>query len=143
MTIPKIRLVDVPDEKGVHIKAAGAKGEKYVYVYAKHYRNAEGKSRHKSISIGKIDDDSGKMTPNANYWSMYGAAPQPTEFDESSYRSYGFAYLAEKSCRDMGLWDCLQEAFGKKATEILATAAFILRCGNSMDGIEPKKNITT
>jgi len=34
-------LVDIPNDDGVHVKSAGAKGEKYVYKYVKYYRNSE------------------------------------------------------------------------------------------------------
>jgi transposase len=36
----------------------------------------------------------------------------------------------------MGLWDCLQKRFGKKTNEIIAVAAFMIREGNAMDGID-------
>jgi transposase len=136
MTLPMNNLVDVPDEKGVHIKSAGVKGEKYVYKYTKYFRNAEGKSRNKAISIGKVDADSGKMMPNANYYSMFNVTPQLPEFAESSHWHYGFTYLVNKSAEDMGLWDCLHEVFGNKANEILAVAGYIICCGNSMDYID-------
>ena len=32
-------LVDVPSGDGVHVKTAGAKGEKYVYKYVEYFRN--------------------------------------------------------------------------------------------------------
>jgi len=35
-------LVNIPDDKGVHMKSAGAKGEKYVYKYVKYFRNSDG-----------------------------------------------------------------------------------------------------
>ena len=56
--------VDIPDDKGVHIKSAGAKGEKYVYKYVKYFRNADGKPRSKAKAIGRLDVGSGKMFPN-------------------------------------------------------------------------------
>ena len=44
-------LVDIPDDKGVHIKSAGAKGEKYIYKYTRYFRNENGKPRNKAIAI--------------------------------------------------------------------------------------------
>ena len=49
-TIPP---VDIPDDKGVHLKSAGAKGEKYVYKYVRYFRNKDGSPRNKAIAIGK------------------------------------------------------------------------------------------
>ena len=60
-------LVNIPDDKGVHMKSAGAKGEKYVYKYVKYFRNSDGNPRNKAKAIGKFDPDSGKMYPNSNY----------------------------------------------------------------------------
>ena len=31
-------LVEIPDDEGVHVKLAGAKGEKYVYKHVKYFR---------------------------------------------------------------------------------------------------------
>ena len=63
-------LVDIPDDTAVHVKSAGAKREKYVYCYTKYYRNASGKPRNKSVSIGKYDAASGRMIPNTNYTAL-------------------------------------------------------------------------
>jgi hypothetical protein len=42
MSIYSKSLVDVPSDGGVHVKTAGAKGEKYVYKHVKYFRNSEG-----------------------------------------------------------------------------------------------------
>ncbi len=42
MRSKEIHLVPIPDDKGVHIKSAGAKGEKYVYKYIRFFWNSEG-----------------------------------------------------------------------------------------------------
>ena len=44
-------LVDVPSGDGVHMKSAGAKGEKYVYKYVEYFRNKEGKPRNRAKAI--------------------------------------------------------------------------------------------
>ena len=54
-------LVDIPDDEGVHVKTAGAKGEKYVYKHVKYFRNSEGKPRNRSKAIGKFDASCTKM----------------------------------------------------------------------------------
>ena len=126
-------LVDIPTDKGVHIKSAGAKREKYVYQYTSYYRNCEGKPRNKSKSIGKLDVESGKMEPNSNYYAMYNVSPL---MPDTIIWEYGYMYLIQKCCRDMGLFDCLYNAFGEQANEIVATAAYMIREGNAMDGID-------
>jgi transposase len=127
-------LVDIPTDDGVHVKTAGAKGEKYVYKHVKYYRDDNGKPRNKSKAIGKYDTDSGQMIPNSNYFELYNidrTLPDVTVWD------YGYSYIVLKSCRDMGLFDCLTNAFGeKRAMDIIVMAAYIIREGNAMDGID-------
>jgi transposase len=126
--------VDIPNDEGIHIKSAGAKGEKYVYKYVKYFRNAEGKPRNKAKAIGKLDVDSGKMLPNSNYFEMYNIDPILPNID---VWDYGYSYLVLKVCRDMGLLDCLTNAFGEPRTlDIVAMASYIIREGNAMDGID-------
>lgn len=126
-------LIDIPDDMGVHKKKAGAKGETYVYKYVKYYRNADGNSRNKAKVIGKYNPASGKMYPNTNYFEMYHL--DPTMPDVSVW-DYGYTYLALKTCRDMGLLDCLSQSFGGHAMDIVVMAAYIIREGNAMDGID-------
>jgi transposase len=126
-------LVDVPIGDGVHVKTAGTKAEKYVYKYTSYFRNADGNPRNKAVAIGKLDAASGKMAPNAKYFEFYNTAP---EFSDTEVYDFGFAYLARKCAEDCGLLDCLESAFGGKALEIIVTAAYIMREGNAMDGID-------
>ena len=81
MAICNESLVDIPHGEGVHIKSAGAKGEKYVYKYVKYFRNSEGKPRNKAKAIGKFDAASGKMFPNSTYFSMYNIDPALPDID--------------------------------------------------------------
>jgi len=126
-------LVDVPVGDGVHIKIAGAKGEKYVYKYTKYFRNAEGEPRNKAVAIGKYDSESGRMIPNSKYYEFFKIEP---EMAETSVWDYGFAYAVQKCAEDMGLLDCLRKAFGENAMDILVAASYIMREGNAMDGID-------
>jgi hypothetical protein len=126
--------VDIPNDEGVHIKSAGAKGEKYVYKYVKYFRNAEGKPRNKAKAIGKFDFGSGKMFPNDNYFDLYNIEPTLPDID---VWDYGYSYLVLKACRDMGLLDCLVGAFGEqRAMDIVVMASYIIREGSAMDGID-------
>lgn len=126
-------LVDIPTDKGVHIKIAGAKGEKYVYRYTKYFRNADGNPRNKAKLIGRYDVGTGKMIPNANYYEMFNISPNAGDI---LLWGYGYTYLAQKCCCDMGLWNCLYSAFGEMTDEIVATATYMIREGNAMDGID-------
>ncbi len=54
----KQMLVPIPNDKGIHVKSAGAKKEKYVYKYVRYFRNSDGKPRNKAKSIGKLSAES-------------------------------------------------------------------------------------
>ncbi len=133
MTISKFTLIDMPSGDGVHTKIAGSKGEKYVYKYTHYFRNAEGKPRNKAILIGKIDEETGKMKPNDNYYELFKVTqgmPGTAVWD------YGYSYLVLKCCNDLGLISCLNEVFGIKAMDIIVSAAYMIREGSSMDAID-------
>jgi transposase len=126
--------VDIPNDEGIHVKSAGAKGEKYVYKYIKYFRNTEGKPRNKAKAIGKFDAGSGKMFPNSNYFDLYNIDPALPDID---VWDYGYSYLVHKACRDIGLLDCLISAFGEqRAMDIVVIASYIIREGSAMDGID-------
>ena len=134
MALYKNSLVDIPDDDGVHVKSAGVKNEKYVYKYVKYFRNSEGKSRNKAKAIGKYDSNTGKMLPNDNYFELYNIAPS---LPDVTVWDYGYSYIVLKACRDMGLYRCLSDAFGEqRSMDIIVMAAYIIREGNAMDGID-------
>jgi transposase len=73
------------------------------------------------------------MIPNSNYYTLFNVTP---EMPDLSVSAYGYTYLAQKSCKDMGLLDCIQNTFGDKTNEIISVAAYMIREGNAMDGID-------
>lgn len=126
-------LIDIPVGDGIHTKIAGAKGEKYVYKYTHYFRNAEGKPRNRAVLIGKIDAKTGKMRPNKNYYELFKVAP---EMPDSAVWDYGYMYLILKCCNEMGLTTCINEVFNTQTMDIIVSAAYIIREGSSMDGID-------
>ena len=134
-------LVNIPNDKGMHIKSAGAKGEKYVYKYVKYFRNAEGNPRNKAKAIGKFEPVSGKMYPNNNYFDLYHLEPS---LPDVSVWDYGYSYLVIRVCRETGLLACISRVFGAHAMDIIVMAAYAIREGNAMDGIDTgSKGITS
>ena len=127
------QMVPIPKEKGVHIKAAGAKREKYVYQYVKYFRNEDGKPRNRAKLIGKAADKPGMMIPNRNYFEMFHVEPS---IPHLSVWDYGFTYLVEKICQRLGLSSMIEQVFGSAASSILAIATFLLRDGGALDGME-------
>jgi transposase len=126
-------VVEVPDDTGVHIKSAGRKNEKYVYKHIKYFRNEKGKPRNNSKLIGKLDNDTGKMYPNKNYYELYNV---DITFPDITIWDYGYSYLILHVCHSMGLYECLSASCGIHTMEIIIMAAYIIREGNAMDGID-------
>jgi hypothetical protein len=127
-------LVDIPKEKGIHVKCAGGKGEKYVYIYTSYFRNAAGESRNSAKAIGKLDPLSGRMIPNKHYYDLYQVCPPLCDI---LIWDYGYTYLVMKACHNTGLLECLEEVFGDRgAMDIIVMAAYIIREGNAMDGLD-------
>jgi len=134
MAVYSKTLVDIPEGDGVHVKIAGAKSEKYVYKHVKYFRNENGKPRNKSKAIGKYDALTGKMFPNANYFDIFKIDAELPNID---VWEYGYSYIIFKICKDLGLFDCLNNAFGKsRALDVLVMASYIIRNGSAMDAID-------
>jgi hypothetical protein len=132
MSDPKI-LIDIPTETGVRVRTGARKGIKYVYFYSKSYRNEQGMKRVRAKIIGKVDDETGKMIPNSNYYDMHSHS---VELPSDHVWIYGYEYLVKKSCEDFGLWTCLSEVFGDETDQIVSTAAFMIREGNNLDFLD-------
>lgn len=133
MSINTKELVNIPDDKGIVTKTAGKKGEKYVYKQTRFYRNDEGKPRNDAVVIGKLAPDRGKMYPNPKYFEIYNVHLEGTS---TVVQDYGYTYLLMRCAQDIGLYECLKSAFGEYAMDIIVMAAYIIREGNSMDGID-------
>jgi transposase len=126
-------LVDIPKDVGIHIKSAGAKGERYVYKYIRYFRNENGQPRNQAKAIGKYDPDTGKMHPNSYFFELYHLDPALTDL---ALWDYGYSYVVLSICHELGLFEYLSQAFGKKAMDIIAIAAYIIREGNAVYGID-------
>jgi len=73
------------------------------------------------------------MFPNSYYYELCRLDPA---LPEVSVWDYGYSYLIVKACHDIGLLRCLSKAFGERAMDIVVMAAYIVREGNAMDGID-------
>ena len=60
-------LVDIPDRTYRQKK----NNVSYIYFYTKFFRSQTGKSRNKSLCIGKEDNETGKMFPNKNFFDLF------------------------------------------------------------------------
>ncbi len=131
MIDPKV-LVPIPDAKGVHVKKAGAKGERYVYQTVRSYRDKNGKPQHDTICLGKQSTEPGMMYPNERYREIFGDSKErECQPDRMSSYQYGLTYLALRVSKDLGLTDDLTAVFKEKARVILSIAIYMMRNGTA------------
>lgn len=77
-------LVDLP-EHGIAYKKVS--GKTYVYYVTATYRNKNGNPTCDRSSIGRLDEMSGKLIPNRNYYEIFLKQPIPPA---------GIPYIREK-----------------------------------------------
>ena len=65
MALNKSVLVDIP-EHGIAYKKVS--GKTYVYYVTATYRNKKGQPTCDRSSIGRLDEETGKLIPNRNYY---------------------------------------------------------------------------
>ena len=68
MALNKSVLVDIP-EHGIAYKKVS--GKTYVYYVTATYRNKKGQPICDRSSIGRLDEETGKLIPNRNYYEIY------------------------------------------------------------------------
>ena len=74
MALDKSVLVDLP-EHGIAYKKVS--GKTYVYYVTATYRNEKGRPTCDRSSIGRLDEETGKLIPNRNYYEIYLKKPAP------------------------------------------------------------------
>ncbi|MDR2198697.1 MAG: transposase [Deltaproteobacteria bacterium] len=129
----------------------GANGVKYVYHVTKSYV-LEGKRKYDCVCIGKMDEDTGMLIPNQEYYKFY---PENTEksspdvfdnsikrpeetgsdgqsIDENSIRHYGNFLALRHFSDESGLTELLEEVFPNDFESILDLAFFMASEGDAM-----------
>lgn len=94
------------------------------------YRNEKGQPTNERVAIGQLDDATGKLIPNRNYYEIFGgkAPGNPPEFARSCGNYAVFSRIARK----LGIEQLLQRIFPRKAEDILTVAQYMLSEGNVM-----------
>ncbi|HNX65193.1 MAG TPA: transposase [Oscillospiraceae bacterium] len=114
-------------EHGIAYKKVS--GKTYVYYVTASYRNEKGQPTCDRSSIGRLDEESGMLIPNRNYYEIYLKTPSPTATGIfSSGVNYAFEGIADK----LGLSKLLKLYFPESCKEILTTAQYMLSEGNVM-----------
>ena len=141
MSLKHSTRVDIP-EKGVFQRRVG--NAVYAYYTVRAYRNEKGKPTNDRVSIGKVDEATGKLIPNRNYYEVYRATSEP---EVQSIKSYGVTYLIDKILRELKLDTVLSKKFPELSNQIIAISEYMLCEGNIMyyyddwsEGVYPYKN---
>jgi len=108
----------------------------YVYYITRVYRNEKGKPTNDRVSIGKIDDETGMLIPNRNYYEVYARDEQFKQPEIESIKSCGVTYLIDGLLNELGLTGIMKKKFPKYADQIIALAEYMLCEGNVMSYYE-------
>lgn len=107
------------------------RGEKIYIQYTKRaYRNEKGQPTSERVSIGRLDETSGKLIPNRNYYEIFQKSP-PVAIPEI-VRNCGTYAVFSGVAKDLGLERLIQKSFPGKAEAILTVAQYMLGEGNVM-----------
>ena len=126
MALNKTVKVAVP-ERGIAYKKVS--GKTYVYYATATYRNAKGQPTCDRTSIGRLDEESGMLIPNRNYYEVYLKQPQPIE---GGIYSYGAYHVFNEIIKKLGIDKQLGRYFPEKKDGILTIAQYMLSEGNVM-----------
>ena len=126
------RLVEIPEDK-TYVQVNQKTGNVYVYMYTHFYRNADGKARNESKSIG-IKASGNMMYPNDNYYRL---CPEAEERIESDVLNVGFTSVVQSCFQELGLSEILDNVFGSKcAARLRAICSYIVKEGCVMSYID-------
>ena len=126
MALDQTVQVDLP-KHGIAYKKIS--GKTYVYYVTAAYRNEKGKPTNDRVSIGRLDEETGKLIPNRNYYETYLKKPMPVT---AGIQDFGVWDVFEKVCKKLGVTTLLRKYFPENAKEMLTAAQYILSEGNVM-----------
>ncbi len=105
-------------------------GKIYIQYVKRAYRNAKGQPTNERVAIGRLDEATGKLIPNRNYYELFGgkAPGSPPELVRSCGNYAVFSRIAQK----LGVEQLLKKVFPGKAEDILTISQYMLSEGNVM-----------
>lgn len=104
-------------------------GKTYVYYVTAAYRNSQGHPTCDRISIGRLDENTGKLIPNRNYYEKVLEKPMPVT---AGVMSFGVYDVFTKVCAKLGVTKILERYFPENSKQIMTVAQYILSEGNVM-----------
>ena len=130
MALDKSVQVELP-KHGIAYKKVS--GKTYVYYVTATYRNEKGQPTCDRISIGRLDEETGKLIPNRNYYETYLKKPMPVA---TGIQDHGVGDVFGKVCKSLGVTKLLEKYFPEHASEMLTAAQYILSEGNVIHYLE-------
>ena len=139
MALSKRIKVALPDKE---IIVRGKGKYRYVYKVLTTFRNDKGQPTNTRSAIGKLDEESGMLIPNDNYWEYFGNTTTETELIISNeaqlfdVRSIGATFLIGKILESLGVTGILMNTFGASKASAIITAIIYMVCrGNVFEYI--------
>ena len=126
MALDKSVQVELP-KHGIALKKIS--GKTYVYYVTATYRNEKGQPTCDRSSIGRLDEETGKLIPNRNYYEIYLKQPMPVT---KAVKEHGVADVFEKVTKKLGVTKSVEQYFPENSKEMLTAAQYMLSEGNVM-----------
>ena len=126
MALDKTVQVELP-EHGIAYKKIS--GKTYVYYVTATYRNEKGQPTCDRSSIGRLDEETGKLIPNRNYYEIYLKKPMPAT---KAVKAHGVSDVFEKVSKKLGVTKSVVRYFPENSREMLTAAQYMLSEGNVM-----------
>lgn len=130
MALDKSVQVEIP-KHGIAYKKVS--GKTYVYYVTASYRNERGQPTCDRTSIGRLDEETGKLIPNRNYYEIYLNKPMPVT---NGIQDYGVADVCEKVNKKLGVTKLLHKYFPEHSNEMLTAAQYMLSEGGVMQYLD-------
>ena len=124
MALDKTVQVELP-EHGIAYKKIS--GKTYVYYVTATYRNEKGQPTCDRSSIGRLDEETGKLIPNRNYYEIYLKKPMPAT---KAVKAHGASDVFEKVSKKLGVTKSVVRYFPENSREMLTAAQYMLSEGN-------------
>jgi len=130
MSLNKNLRVALP-KKGIAYKRPKKDDPKYVYFTIASYRDKNGNPTNKRTAIGKLDEASGMLIPNNNYYNFF--PDTSVSFSPNAILDFGSIYLIDQILKKLNIKDFLIEAFGHQlARNIEPIASYMCLDGSIM-----------
>lgn len=117
-------------EMPLHCVKVPKNGTTYIQYTMRAYRNDKGKPTSERVAIGKLDEKTGMLIPNRNYYEIF-EKKDPEALPEL-IRSNGVYLLFSGICRKLGLEKHLKQLYPDEWKRILTVAQYMLTEGNVM-----------